>query len=45
MNSTSNPGSLEKPGGINGSNLDTSECPAVLVQFLKSGFFDQETRT
>lgn len=31
MNSASDPDSLEKPGGIEGSNLDTSECPTVLA--------------
>lgn len=34
MNSASDPDSLEKPGGIEGSNLDTSECPTVLVGFF-----------
>lgn len=34
MNSASDPDSLEKPDGIEGSNLDTSECPTVLVYFF-----------
>lgn len=42
MNSTSDPDSLEKPGDIEGSNMDTSECPTVLVGSSKSAF-DQET--
>lgn len=46
MNSASDPDSLEKPDGIEGSNLDTSECPTVLVFiFLMKSASDQETRT
>ena len=33
MNSAS-PGSLEKTGGTEGSNVDTSECPTVLVGYF-----------
>lgn len=44
MNSASDPDSLEKPDGIEGSNLDTLECPTVVVGFFKS-VSDQETKT
>lgn len=43
-NSASDPDSLDKPRGIESSNLNISECPTVLVGLFKSAP-DQETKT
>lgn len=50
MNFASDLDSREKPSVVEGSNLDTSECPVVLEGFVCFFFFfksasDQETKT